>query len=80
VSEIPDDIMETARATLDKLLCHCSESCGGYDGMREAAAADIGMAILEERHSRNAEFKKWLNLVLHYAARPPLSIPTQEAE
>lgn len=48
VPEIPDDIRDAAEKALDKMLCNCSESCGGYDGLRRASIEDIARALLAQ--------------------------------
>lgn len=40
-SEYPEDVMKLAEEALDNLLCNCTASCGGYDGLRAASISDI---------------------------------------
>lgn len=47
----PPDIMQAAEAALDKLLCNCAESCGGFAGVRDASINDIAAAIAAEREA-----------------------------
>ena len=49
MSEIPEDILRAAEETLDNMLCECTESCGGTEGLRKDAISKIGAAILAER-------------------------------
>lgn len=46
---IPEDIMKTAEATLDTMLCSDTESCGGADGLRRDSIDVIARALLAER-------------------------------
>lgn len=52
----PPEILAAAEDTLDKLLCNCSESCGGTEGVRKAAITDIANALMAERH-------RWFNAI-----------------
>lgn len=55
MSEIPEDIRKAAEDTLDAMLCECTESCGGTEGLRKDAISKIAAAILAERE-RCAKF------------------------
>lgn len=39
------EVLDAAENALDKLLCNCSESCGGPTGVRQASILDIANAI-----------------------------------
>lgn len=48
-TEVPDDLMKVAEETLDLMLCECSESCGGTDGLRRESIATLASALASER-------------------------------
>lgn len=49
---IPEDVMKLAEATLDAILCECTESCGGTEGLRQDAIGKISRAIFTDREAR----------------------------
>ncbi|MDX1222742.1 hypothetical protein GOL85_13515 [Sinorhizobium medicae] len=51
-NDYPEDVMTLAEEALDNLLCNCTKSCGGYDGLRAASISDIARAIMQDRASR----------------------------
>lgn len=52
MTDYPEDVMKLAEEALDNLLCNCTASCGGYDGLRAASISDIARAIMQDRASR----------------------------
>lgn len=46
----PPEILAAAEEAFDNLLCNDSESCGGTEGVRNAAITDISNALMAERH------------------------------
>lgn len=58
-NEYPLEILMAAEKTLDSVLCHDSEACGGTDGMRTAAVVDIAKGLMVERH-------RWFEAIDHH--------------
>lgn len=59
MSELLEDIMKAAEDALDNILCNCTESCGGTEGVRKASIDEIAKAILAERERCALIASKW---------------------
>jgi hypothetical protein len=57
--DFPEDILIAAEKALDTMLCNCTESCGGTDGLRRASIKDIARALLAERLSATEDAKRY---------------------
>lgn len=71
-NEFPEGVMKLAEEALDNLLCNCTESCGGYDGLRTASILDIARAIMADREDRAIEPERrvLVEKLRHLAERP----------